>query len=366
MGKLLIIILFSFITGTSFAQKTDSSKEKAGQKKEDSVTKKKNNSDTGQQRKNAEDTNQKISRPKPAQQPDSVSRAQLIKAKPQTVKAVKKDSSQLASVHPIKDTIQAAIAIRSSRLKQDDFLLTQKILQSHPYFNFKDAATFPPYTKKINPPGKEIYFYGIAALLIIFAILKAGFEKYFSDLMHLFFRRSLKQRQLKQQVIQNSLPSLLFNLFFIIIAGFYAALVINTFLPYPEFTFWELFAGSIIVISCIYVSKYFILKFIGWAFRITKLTDNYIFLIFLVNKIIALVLLPLIVIIALSNKQLSTVAWTLSWVFITGVMIYRYISAASLVRKENSIGFFHFLLYVCAFEVLPTIVLYKGILSILK
>jgi len=56
----------------------------------------------------------------------------------------------------------------------------------------------------------------------------------------------------------------------------------------------------------------------------------------------------------------------LSWVLIGGLILYRYISALNLIRKEKAISFFHFLIYVAALEIVPTMVLYKGILSILK
>ncbi|ULT46360.1 DUF4271 domain-containing protein [Niabella defluvii] len=82
------------------------------------------------------------------------------------------------------------------------------------------------------------------------------------------------------------------------------------------------------------------MKFIGWVFKISKLTDNYIFLIFLVNKVLTILILPLIIVIALSAKPVSTIAWTLSWLLIAGFVLYRYISAIGLVRKDSSISFF--------------------------
>ena len=246
--------------------------------------------------------------------------------------------------------------------------LSRKILSHHPYYNFAEKAGYPPYTVKIPVPGKEVYFYIVAGLFLLFAIFKASFDKYFTDLMNLFFRRSLKQRQLKQQVVQNSLPSLLFNVLFVITAGFYGAMFLqkNIDLSQLELPLWQLFIYTTTALSIIYLGKYFVLKFIGWVFRISKLTNNYIFLIFLVNKVLTILILPLIIVIALSGKPVSTIAWTLSWLLIAGFILYRYISAVGIVRKDNSISFFHFILYVGAFEILPTIILYKGILSILK
>ncbi|MGC4232440.1 MAG: DUF4271 domain-containing protein [Niabella sp.] len=268
------------------------------------------------------------------------------------------DSLARARTDSIKIAEEAAI--------REHFKLSRELLSRHPYFNFHEKAIEPPYNKKINPPGKEVYFYIVAALFLLFAILKASFDKYFSDLINLFFRRSLKQRQLRQQVVQNSLPSLLFNIFFVITCGLYAALGIERTLAHLALPFWQLFLYATAGAGLIYSGKFLILKFIGWVFKITRLTDNYIFLIFLVNKIIALLLLPLIIIIALTEKEINAIAWTLSLLLISGLFLYRYIAAIQLVRKDKSISFFHFILYVSAFEILPVIILYKGILSLLK
>lgn len=264
------------------------------------------------------------------------------------------DSLRIAksdSINSVKDAI----------LKQN-FELTATILNRHPYFNFREKAGYALYIKKINPPGRELNFYIVATLFLFFAILKAGFSKYFSDLINLFLRRSLKQRQIKQQVVQNALPSFLFNIFFVLIGGFYAALAIQRTTPNLPFSFLELLLYTISGIAIIYIGKYFVLKFIGWVFNIIELSNNYIFLIFLVNKIIALILLPIIVVLALVNKEITTIAWTLSLLLVSCLLFYRYISAMQLVRKDKGVSFFHFVLYVSAFEILPTIILYKVIL----
>jgi len=253
-----------------------------------------------------------------------------------------------------------SIRIAKEIAYRENLKLSREILGRHPYFNFTEKATYPLYIKKLHAPGKEIYFYIVICIFLLFAILKASFDKYFSDLINLFFRRSLKQRQLRQQVIQNSLPSLLFNIFFVITGGFYAALGIQRTTPHLTLPFWQLAIYAIAAIGIIYSGKFLVLKFIGWVFKITRLTDNYIFLIFLVNKIIAILLLPLIIVIALTEKEISAIAWTLSWLLILALFLYRYISAMQLVKKDKSISFFHFLLYVGAFEILPIIILYKA------
>jgi len=238
------------------------------------------------------------------------------------------------------------------------FLTTQRILQRHPYYNFKDKAAPLSYTEKKKANGKEMYFYALAGLLLVFAVFRTTFDKYFADLMQLFFRRSMKQRQLKQTVSQNALPSLFFNIFYVLVAGFYIALFVKE-VANSSHPFLQLLIYCIGFVATTYIVKYLILKFTGWMFHLIHLTNSYIFLVFLVNKVIGVVLLPVIVVIALGNVELRTSALALSWIALAGLFIYRFVQAFGLLRKEKSISGFHFILYLLAFEILPILVIYK-------
>lgn len=237
-------------------------------------------------------------------------------------------------------------------------VLQYEILSKHPYFNFADKATPILISKKEKKPGKELYFYSLVAIILLFAGIKTVFDKYFSDLMSLFFRTTLKQRQLRQQLMQDPLPSLLFNILYIVVTAFYLALLLQKMGVY-KYPFSVVFCYAMLGMGAIYSAKYLLLKFVGWMFHWQPITDEYIFIVFFLNKISIIFLLPIIVIAALSNMQLATIAFTVSWIVLSGLLIYRYILASGIIRKSLSINLFHFLLYLFAFEILPVFVLYK-------
>lgn len=277
---------------------------------------------------------------------------------------------QVLSQNTNKDSVtfaaQATNVSSNDSIVRNNFELTEKILTRHPFFNLRGKPTLPPYTKMVPKPGKELFFYIVAALCLIFAVLKTIFDKYFSDLFKLFFHRGLKQNQLKQQVAQNLLPALLFNIYATLVFGFYIALFIKKTTSTANFTLIELFAYSSLLIFLAYLTKFIVLKLTGWIFRNKQLTDGYLFIIFMVNKIVSILLLPLLVIISLTIGALNEMAWMLSWILIGALFFYRYASAISLLRKESRIHFFHFLIYVSAIEILPTIVLYNVVSGFLK
>ncbi|MGJ7031800.1 DUF4271 domain-containing protein [Niabella hirudinis] len=267
--------------------------------------------------------------------------------------------------------IRAAIADSLKNLQQlsaleRNFNLTKKILAQHPYYAFAAAPVITPYSKRPRQPGEEIYFYTLAGIMLLFAGFKTAFSKYFDDLTTLFFRRTLKQRQLQQQLSQNTLPSFLFNILFVFVAGYYLALMATQLATHkPAYPFWQLFAFAVAVVSLAYLAKFFLLKLFGWLFKLQHLTDAYIFLIFLVSKILVLFLLPVLIITSLGGTGIKTIIWTLSWLTIAGLFIYRFIVALQMVQKSNKISLFHFFIYFVAFELLPAFVIYKFILHFL-
>ncbi|AHF18042.1 DUF4271 domain-containing protein [Niabella soli] len=297
---------------------------------------------------------------------------------------IKKDSlsktTPSIAIHHRKDTTQAvdsaklkaAIADSLQKNRQlaeliHNYRLYWKILSKHPYFAMAEKPIITPYSIRAPHPGKEIYFYTLAGILLLFAGFKTSFSKYFEDLTTLFFKRTLKQRQLQQQLSQDTLPSFLFNILFTLVAGFYLTLLSQQ-LPLKkiDYPIWQLFSVAVIFIAFIYLAKFFLLKLIGWLFNMQNLTDAYIFLIFLVNKIITLFLLPVIIIVALGGTGIKTITWALSWVMLGALFLYRFLVTVQMVQKNKRINLLHFLLYFAAFELLPAFVIYKFILLFLK
>lgn len=272
-----------------------------------------------------------------------------------------------SSIHII-DTLQTKAGYDSLNKKEDSVLIKKyeqryQILKHHPYFNFSDRALPLSYKEKQKTPGKELYFYGLAVILLLFALFRSAFSTYFEEFTTLFFKRTLKHRQLQQKLTQTSLPAFVFNTLFIIIGGCYLALAIDAFNTSNQLHFSVLAVYTTLALAVIYIGKFLILKLAGWMFQLKSLTEAYIFLVFLVNKVIALFLLPLIIAIALGAPTLQTIAWTISWILLLALYVYRFVVAFGFVRKEATIGIFHFFLYLLAFELIPVLVIYKVALS---
>lgn len=243
--------------------------------------------------------------------------------------------------------------------------LFKDALLQNPYFSFFGKI----YSQDIQvhkANSEDGLFYFILGLCFYFALIRLFFYKYVSNLMSLFFRASMRQQQMREQAQQTPLPSLLLNILFVFVSGLYACFVVQYYQFAPQTAFWLLFIYCVLIIGAIYFARFCILKLSGWVFNITKTTDNYTFIVFLVNKIAGIALLPFLIVIAFSDSLNVEVAITISFIMIGILFVYRFAVGYATVRSEIKLSLFHYFIYLCAFEIAPLLLIYKVALTYLK
>ena len=243
--------------------------------------------------------------------------------------------------------------------ESDSFLYTR-----HPYFSFTNATRYGVTIRQWQ--GKEAIFYTLVGLLIFFALIKNGFYRYIQDLLKIFFRTTVRQRQIKEQLLQSPLPSLLLNIFFLLSIGMFLALLAQQVGWGLQYGFWMLFLYAVLALVAIYGVKYLTLKFLGWALQVSEASDAYIFEVFTTNKIIGMALLPSLVMLALAYGIVSQVAITVGICIIVGLFAYRYFLSYVTIHRQIRIGFFHFFIYLCAFEIAPLLLINKLLFTFLR
>ena len=128
----------------------------------------------------------------------------------------------------------------------------QEVLKKYPFFGLeaKPLNNTPENIIKVN--GKESLFYLLVGLLLFLAFLRRTFPKYFSDLFRLFFRTTMKQRQIREQLMQTPLPSLLMNGFFVVSSGLYVSFLLHYFGLQTVDNFWLLFLYCCLGVAGVY------------------------------------------------------------------------------------------------------------------
>ena len=231
------------------------------------------------------------------------------------------------------------------------------LLEGHPFFSFRDPTKYAVTPRKWQ--GKEAVFYAIIGLLLLFALLRNTFFRYVQDLFKTYFRTTVKQRQIKDQLLQSPLPSLLFNVFFTISIGMFLALILQYYGLGTGLNFWMLYLYCVVGLVAVYGVKYVTLKLLGWLFQVPDATESYIFVVFTTNKIIGMVLIPFIVMMAFTFGTVRQAAVSLSIAVIIGLLVYRFFLSYTSIKTKIKVSFFHFIIYLLAFEIAPLLLINK-------
>lgn len=262
----------------------------------------------------------------------------------------------------VKDSIRRIDSIAKQAAIEKPAIF--KLLDSNQYLNSRGKPIAVAYKKRTVTYDNAI-FYVVTLLLLLFGILKTSFAKYFNTLFRVFFNTSLRQSQLIDQLQQNKLASLCFNIFFSITGGFYVSLLLQYFGLAGKENRWALFAGSAGVLTLVYFIKFLVTGFAGWITNYKEEAGTYVFNVFLINKVIGICLLPVVVVMSFSEKVVTDAAVVSSFIIIGLLVIMRFIRSYSLLQHRLKFNLFHFLLYVFSLEVLPIMLIYKSVVFFL-
>ena len=198
------------------------------------------------------------------------------------------------------------------------------------------------------------------------AIIKYFYSRYFNNLFRVFFNTSLRQSQLTDQLLQAKLPSLFFNLFFILSGGTYIYFLLLHYGLLNTQHIGVLIFSCIAILGLVYFVKFSTLKFTGWVTGYKEATDTYIFIIFLICKIIGILLIPFIILMAFSNLPIASTSAIVSLLLIVFLLLLRFFRSYGLLQNQLKVSKFHFFLYIAGLEIIPLLLVYKSLVFFLS
>ncbi len=274
---------------------------------------------------------------------------------------------------PVRDTsVTDTITTVTDTLPRDSIAIVA------PAVVFKDTSTYYAYYRHPNlgfdkipvymlmkartAESKDTVFYLLVGLLFFVAFIRLLFPKYFQNTFRLFFQTSFRQKQTRDQLLQQSVGSLLLNILFFFSGACYLTLVLEYY-DSSVFPFWKLLLYSLILLAVLYIGKFIFLRFAGWVFNAKEGAETYIFIVFLINKIIGVMLIPFILVIAFAQSSLADAAITASVILLMMLFVYRYFVSLKSFRRDLHISPFHFFLYLCGVEIVPLLVIGKVVFN---
>lgn len=274
--------------------------------------------------------------------------------------ALRRDSLAADSVRRRTDSLHQAAILAARPLTWEQDTLFRRILQAK-YLPLNEPPVFM-ISAIWDRETDDYLFYLLTGLVLFLAFIRASFPKYFQQLFRMLFQTSFRQKQTREQLAQNMMPSLLMNLLFMLVAGTFIAVVVKQ-KNLTDLLFWYVFLYCVAGLIILYSFKFLFLRFTGWVFHVGEASETYIFIVFLVNKLLAVLLLPLLWLIAFSSGDFNVVVLTATLCIAGFLLLYRYFIALASVRDMLRVSAFHFFIYLCGVEILPIILIYKVLLS---
>lgn len=234
-----------------------------------------------------------------------------------------------------------------------------------PYNKLLNNPFFPSKSEPINAliafrdrQSKDELFYLTIGILLLLALIRVGFPSYYERLFQYFFQTSIRQRQTRDRLFQEQIAAVGLNLLFFIVMGTLITLL-AIWRGWFIGNFWMLWAASTGLLCIIYAGKYVFLQMVGWVLNNREAMRSYIFVVNLVNKTLAILMLPLLILVAFSTAPLVESSLRIAFMVIIAAFVYRYAVSFTLIRNKMALNAFHFLLYFISLEVIPLLVILK-------
>ncbi|MDE3212540.1 MAG: DUF4271 domain-containing protein [Bacteroidota bacterium] len=238
------------------------------------------------------------------------------------------------------------------------YRVVDSLLRSGRWLHSEATPEYFITTRRVHS-GKEFAFYSICLMVLFLGLLRTFYPEYFNKLFRVFFNTSIRQNQLTDQLGQATFPSFILNLFFALSAGFYTWLLIRNYQNPKLINTNLLLPFCIAAVGAIYLVKFFIIKAVGWMTGTQKATDQYIFVIFLVNKIAGIALVPFIILMEFANHSWVHPLEIFSLLLLGLFFITRYLKTYSALENRFPLNPLHFVLYILSIEIIPLLVIYK-------
>ena len=252
------------------------------------------------------------------------------------------DTSNIALLHA-KDTVNVSAwpvyTVLTAPIKEDKWFINK------------------PLTKT----NTDYLFYLLAAIILLLGTIRYLFPKYFGDLFGLFFKVTFRQKAVRERLLENSIPSMLMNGLFICSGGLFLLFISQYYHWSLQQSFWYNLSFWILLLAIVYGFKLILLRAMGWLFQMPETSNTYSFIVFMVNKVTGVLLIPFVVLMAFGPVSLRPVLVPTALFLLVGMFFYRYLISYPSIRSSLRLNQFHFFLYLCAFEIVPLLLIYKGL-----
>lgn len=215
------------------------------------------------------------------------------------------------------------------------------------------------YASKKTRSNLEWIFYSFLFLFLFTAILGKYSNGLLRKLWKIYINDGFIFRQSKDQMSQQPIFSIALNVLFIFSAGLFVFFGMDWDRQFSGNMRWYLLLSSFAVIAFIYLFKNIFFRILGWAFGQDEAFEDYLFVVFLNNKLMGLILLFASFIMAFSSSPTTVFIFKFTLFLIALMFVYRLLRGYQVFSRQSRIGLFSLFLAFISLELIPTAVVVK-------
>jgi hypothetical protein len=215
------------------------------------------------------------------------------------------------------------------------------------------------YATKKTHSNLEWIFYIFLFLFFFTAVLGKYSNGLLRKLWKIYINDGFIYRQSKDQMSQLPLFSIALNVLFIFSGGIFLFFGMDWDYQFTGNLRWYILLSSFAVIALIYLFKNIFLRILGWAFGQEEAFEDYLFVVFLNNKLMGLILLFASFLMAFSSSSSSIFIFKFTLFLIALMFIYRFLRGYQVFSRQSRIGLFSLLLAFISLELIPSAVVVK-------
>jgi hypothetical protein len=216
---------------------------------------------------------------------------------------------------------------------------------------------------KIRPSSNKTTVFLLAVLLLFFfSMVRIIFPRYFMNLFQVFTGISMSKRHIKDQLENDNRASVWFYSIFFISVGFIVYQLITGISSTHFSDKWYMnYLISTLFVFILLGFRISMIRLTGWIFKRSDYVHIYLFNTKLVNEFLGLLLFPLCILILVTSGNIQYTLLMIASAMCLLFFAYGYVRNLPVLRNLFRISFVHFLLYICAFEIIPVLILIKMI-----
>lgn len=195
-------------------------------------------------------------------------------------------------------------------------------------------------------------------LFLAVALVRLAFPADFTMIVQAYYDERTLQQVSKEDNMLTSWPYIFLYLIFSLALGLFIVLMESSFERFDVLSF-ENYMRTAFLVALLFIVKILLIRFISFVFEIDRLVREYVTVLYLVYFNSMLFLMPFLLTVTLVSTAYFKILLILFSVLVSMLFIYRFLRTAFRLFGNLKFSIFYLILYLCALEVAPILILVR-------